>query len=142
MYSFCEAQDIEIDTLIHESGAAQMEINLLHGYPMGLADQAFLFKRTAREAAMRHKMYATFMAKPMAKEPGSAMHLHQSIIDAEDTQEHFQQCRWHAVGTVLRPYRRLAKIPARRDVAVLSERQQLPAHQPLFLRADQRALGL
>jgi len=26
MYSFCEAQDIEIDTLIHESGAAQMEI--------------------------------------------------------------------------------------------------------------------
>ncbi len=81
MYSFCEAQDIEIDTLIHESGAAQMEINLLHGYPMNLADQAFLFKRTAREAAMRHKMYATFMAKPMAKEPGSAMHLHQSIID-------------------------------------------------------------
>src|SRR5450755_1746354 len=81
MYSFCEAQDIEIDTLIHESGAAQMEINLLHGYPMSLADQAFLFKRTAREAALRHKMYATFMAKPMAKEPGSAMHLHQSIVD-------------------------------------------------------------
>ena len=81
MYSFCEAQDIEIDTLIHESGAAQMEINLLHGYPMALADQAFLFKRTAREAALRHKMYATFMAKPMAKEPGSAMHLHQSVVD-------------------------------------------------------------
>src|SRR5258705_13257590 len=83
MYSFCEAQDIEIDTLIHEAGAAQMEINLLHGYPMGLADQAFLFKRTAREAAMRHKMYATFMAKPMAKGPGSPMHLHQSILDTK-----------------------------------------------------------
>src|ERR1700759_190125 len=83
MYSFCEAQDIEIDTLIHESGAAQMEINLLHGYPMSLADQAFLFKRTAREAALRHKMYATFMAKPMAKEPGIPMHLHQSIIDSK-----------------------------------------------------------
>jgi len=27
------AQDIEIDTLIHEAGAAQMEINLLHGNP-------------------------------------------------------------------------------------------------------------
>src|SRR5271170_4308253 len=81
MYSFCEAQDIEIDTLIHEAGAAQMEINLLHGNPMSLADQAFLFKRTAREAALRHKMYATFMAKPHAKEPGSAMHIHQSIVD-------------------------------------------------------------
>src|SRR5476649_521428 len=81
MYAFCEAQDIEIDTLIHEDGPAQMEINLLHGDPQNLADQAFLFKRTAREAALRHKMYATFMAKPHAKEPGSAMHIHQSIVD-------------------------------------------------------------
>ncbi|HVN99163.1 MAG TPA: glutamine synthetase family protein [Steroidobacteraceae bacterium] len=81
MYAFCEAQDIEIDTLIHEDGPAQMEINLLHGDPLALADQAFLFKRTAREAALRHKMYATFMAKPHAKEPGSAMHIHQSVVD-------------------------------------------------------------
>jgi glutamine synthetase len=81
LYAFCEAQDIEIDTLIHEDGPAQMEINLLHGDPLNLADQAFLFKRTAREAALRHKMYATFMAKPHAREPGSAMHIHQSIVD-------------------------------------------------------------
>jgi len=81
MYAFCEAQGIEIDTLIHEDGAAQMEINLIHGNALSLADQVFLFKRTAREAAMRHKMYATFMAKPMAREPGSAMHIHQSIVD-------------------------------------------------------------
>jgi glutamine synthetase len=58
-----------------------MEINLLHGNALDLADQAFMFKRTAREAALRHKMYATFMAKPHAKEPGSAMHIHQSIVD-------------------------------------------------------------
>lgn len=83
VYAYCEAQEIAIDTLIHEAGAAQMEINLIHGNAMELADQAFLFKRTAREAALRHKMYATFMAKPMAKEPGSAMHIHQSVVDAK-----------------------------------------------------------
>ena len=66
MYQFCEDQDIEIDTLIHEDGPAQMEINLLHGNALDLADQAFLFKRTAREAALRHDMFATFMAKPIA----------------------------------------------------------------------------
>ncbi len=82
IYDFCEAQEIRLETLIHESGAAQMEINLLHGDPLELADQAFLFKRTVREAALRHEMYATFMAKPMEKEPGSAMHLHQSVVDA------------------------------------------------------------
>jgi glutamine synthetase len=81
MYAYCEAQNIDVDTLIHEDGAAQMEINLIHGDPLELADQAFLFKRTAREAALRHKMYATFMAKPMADQPGSAMHIHQSVVD-------------------------------------------------------------
>src|ERR1700755_868071 len=83
MYAFCEAQGIEIDTLIHEDGAAQMEINLIHGNALSLADQVFLFKRTAREAALRHKMDATFMAKPMAREPGSAMHIHQSVVDRQ-----------------------------------------------------------
>src|SRR5690242_14812534 len=89
IYAFCETQDIEIDTLIHEDGAAQMEINLLHGNALDLADQAFLFKRTAREAALRHKMYCTFMAKPMAKEPGSAMHIHQSVVDLKTGQNIF-----------------------------------------------------
>jgi len=81
IYDFSEAQGLEIDTLIHEEGAAQMEINLRHGDPLALADQVFLFKRTIREAALRHNMYATFMAKPMSKEPGSAMHIHQSVLD-------------------------------------------------------------
>jgi glutamine synthetase len=89
MYAFCEAQELAIDTLIHEAGAAQMEINLLHGNPLTLADQAFLFKRTAREVALRHKMYATFMAKPHAREPGSAMHLHQSIVDLKSGENVF-----------------------------------------------------
>jgi glutamine synthetase len=44
----------------------------------------FLFKRTLREAALRHDMYATFMAKPIAGEPGSSMHVHQSVIRKSD----------------------------------------------------------
>ncbi|UDQ90847.1 glutamine synthetase family protein [Xanthobacter autotrophicus] len=81
IYDYSEAQGLEIDTLIHEDGAAQMEINLRHGDPLVLADQVFLFKRTIREAALAHKIYATFMAKPIANEPGSAMHIHQSVIN-------------------------------------------------------------
>ncbi|MGB5093365.1 MAG: glutamine synthetase family protein [Parvibaculum sp.] len=83
MYDFCEAQDLDIDTLIHESGAAQVEINFDHGEPLDIADQAFLFKRTMRQAALRHGIYATFMAKPYEGEPGSAMHIHQSIVDVK-----------------------------------------------------------
>ena len=83
MYDFCEMQELDLDTLIHEEGAAQVEINFLHGDPLNRADQVFLFKRTVREVALRHDMYATFMAKPMDHEPGSAMHVHQSVVDLE-----------------------------------------------------------
>ncbi|WP_066566603.1 glutamine synthetase family protein [Snodgrassella sp. CFCC 13594] len=81
MYDWCEEQDLGLDTLIHEMGPAQMEINLDHGDPLLLADQVFIFKRTIREVAIRNNMYATFMAKPMQGQPGSAMHMHQSVVD-------------------------------------------------------------
>jgi glutamine synthetase len=81
IYHFSESQGLEIDTLIHEEGAGQLEINLRHGHPIELADQVFMFKRTIREAALKHDTYATFMAKPIQGQPGSAMHIHQSIVD-------------------------------------------------------------
>ncbi len=83
IYDYCDLMNLDVDTLIHEIGAGQMEINFQHGDPLGLADKVFYFKRTLREAALKHDMYATFMAKPMAGEPGSAMHVHQSVVDAE-----------------------------------------------------------
>ncbi len=83
VYDWCEAQAIDIDTLSHEAGAAQMEINFNHGDALALADQAFLFKRTLRQAALKHGIYATFMAKPMEQEPGSSMHVHQSVYSLE-----------------------------------------------------------
>ena len=83
VYDYCGKMRLNVDTLIHELGAGQMEINFFHSDPLSLADEVFFFKRTVREAAMRHDMYATFMAKPIAGEPGSAMHIHQSIVDAD-----------------------------------------------------------
>lgn len=91
MYDWCEAEGIQLDTLIHEMGTAQMEINIDHGDPLPLADQVFLFKRTIREVAIRHEMYATFMAKPMQGQPGSAMHIHQSVVGIDGGQNIFSK---------------------------------------------------
>ena len=82
IYDYCEAMQLDVDTLIHEIGAGQIGMDFVTGEPLGMADNMFYFKRTLREAALKHDMYATFMAKPMANEPGSAMHLHQSVLDA------------------------------------------------------------
>ncbi|MCF6192948.1 MAG: glutamine synthetase family protein [Kangiellaceae bacterium] len=81
LYEFCEAQDLKIETLVHELGTAQLEINFTHGDPLDMADKVFSFKRSMREAAFKHGVYATFMAKPMRNQPGSSMHLHQSLVD-------------------------------------------------------------
>jgi glutamine synthetase len=89
VYAYCEKMELNVDTLIHEVGAGQMEINFFHDHPLGLADEVFLFKRTVREAALRHDMFATFMAKPIAGEPGSAMHVHQSIVSKATGQNIF-----------------------------------------------------
>jgi glutamine synthetase len=83
IYDYAQALGLDIDTIIQEAGAAQLEINLNHGDPLDLADQVFLFKRLIREAALRCGCYATFMAKPMEGQPGSAMHIHQSVVVAE-----------------------------------------------------------
>ena len=83
IYDHCEVQQIDIDTLSHEAGAAQMEINFNHGQALDLADQTFLFKRTVRQTSLDHNVHATFMARPMQDQPGSAMHLHISVLDME-----------------------------------------------------------
>lgn len=83
IYDFAELQGFEIDGITQEGGAGQLEINLRHGDPVKLADEIFYFKRLIREAALRHDCFATFMAKPIEGEPGSAMHLHHSVTNGQ-----------------------------------------------------------
>ncbi|MEM6376324.1 MAG: glutamine synthetase family protein [Pseudomonadota bacterium] len=89
IYDFAEAQGFEIDGITQEGGAGQLEINLQHGDPVQLADEVFFFKRFIREAALRHDCFATFMAKPIGAEPGSAMHVHHSLVDMESGKNAF-----------------------------------------------------
>jgi glutamine synthetase len=81
IYEYSDLAGLSVDTMIHESGTAQLEINFLHGDPVSLCDQVMVFKRLVRQVAMGHGVYATFMAKPMEHQPGSAMHLHISVVD-------------------------------------------------------------
>jgi glutamine synthetase len=81
VYNHCAAQNINIDTISQEMGPAQFEINFMHGNAIELADQVFIFKRTVKETAIAHKMHATFLARPISDEAGSALHIHQSIVD-------------------------------------------------------------
>ncbi|MCP8464828.1 glutamine synthetase family protein [Pseudomonas sp. ZM23] len=81
VYRCMEAVGLERDTFMHEMGTSQFEINFLHGDPVLLADQTFLFKHLLKEVALKHGLIVVCMAKPLAHTPGSSMHIHQSIVD-------------------------------------------------------------
>ncbi|TNE41392.1 MAG: glutamine synthetase [Alphaproteobacteria bacterium] len=83
LYDFAELQGLQIDSLIHEDGPCQFEINLRHTDALRVADQLFLFKRLARQVAKRHGFFVTFMAKPYAQESGSSIHMHQSVVETD-----------------------------------------------------------
>ncbi|HIG42438.1 MAG TPA: glutamine synthetase, partial [Gammaproteobacteria bacterium] len=74
-------QNIETAGVVQEMGRGQLEVNFKHGNPLQRADEMFNFKRIARQAALQNGYYATFLSKPISREPGSAMHLHQSLVD-------------------------------------------------------------
>ena len=141
IYHFSEAQGLEIDTLIHEEGAGQLEINLRHGNPVELADQVFLFKRTIREAALKHETYATFMAKPMQGQPGSAMHIHQSVID-QDRHEPVLQRGRQRIRRFLPLHRRHAETRAERAGDVRALRELVPPADAGRVGAGQQQMGL
>ncbi|WP_242206016.1 MULTISPECIES: glutamine synthetase family protein [unclassified Pseudomonas] len=82
VYKCMAALGLPRDTFMHEMGVSQFEINLLHGDPLLLADQTFLFKHLLKEVALKHGLTVVCMAKPLAHTPGSSMHIHQSIVDS------------------------------------------------------------
>src|SRR3972149_10793750 len=58
IYEHAEAGSLHLDTMIHESGTAQLEINFNHGEPVHLSDQVLVFKRIVRQVALKHGVYA------------------------------------------------------------------------------------
>ena len=169
IYDYAAHQGLPIDTLIQEGGAGQIEINLMHGDALKLADQVFYFKRAIREAALKNNVFATFMAKPMRDDPGSAMHLHQSITDMRTGKNIFSNAdgtetdlfRWFIGGSqkylmeiipLLAPYvnsyRRITvegqSAPANLEWAVDNRTTGLrvPYSDPVARRLENRVIGM
>ncbi|OUM06416.1 glutamine synthetase [Pseudomonas syringae] len=99
VYACMAALGLPRDTVMHEMGVSQFEINLLHGDPLRLADQTFLFKHLLKEVALRHGLVVVCMAKPLAHTAGSSMHIHQSVVAADSGQTVFSNAGGEATAT-------------------------------------------
>lgn len=67
----------------HEDATGQYEINYRFDDALAAADRYMLFKMTAHAVAEQHGMTFSCMPKPLANAPGSGLHFHLSITDAQ-----------------------------------------------------------
>lgn len=84
LYAACEDMDIPAESAISESGMGQFEVNLSHGPAMKTADDTFFFKMLVHGLARRHGFAASFMAKPYAEHAGNGLHMHFSVLNAQE----------------------------------------------------------
>ncbi len=64
----------------HEvGGAGQMEIEVMFDTLTKMADRTMMVKYLVRNAAIKARLTATFMPKPLYREPGNGMHVHQYL---------------------------------------------------------------
>ena len=84
MVEASRAQGIDSTVITAELGPGQFEINFGHlDDGLRAADWAALFCRSSRGVALKHGYRASFMAKPYLQYPGSGMHVHVSLYDAD-----------------------------------------------------------
>lgn len=86
---YCTSMGLPVDGLVQEAGVGQFEFNVAHGEPLRMADHSVQFKRAMKWAAAEHDLHVSFMAKPYVDDFGNAMHVHQSVVDADSGQNLF-----------------------------------------------------
>ncbi|AQA20002.1 glutamine synthetase [Halioglobus japonicus] len=80
----CEAQDLPFDGVVKESAPSQYEVNMQHvSDPVLAARQIIMMKRLIKGVAAKHRLIASFMAKPFEEEAGNGMHVHCSVLDEQ-----------------------------------------------------------
>ena len=81
---YCAAQGLPAKSAVSEYAPGQLEVNLGHvDAPLAAADHGFLLKRAVKAAARGEGLVATFMAKPLAGQSSSGLHVHVSLADRD-----------------------------------------------------------
>ena len=77
------ALGFELQQMDHEDATGQYEINYRFDEALAAADRYQLFKLTAHAVAQQHGQVFSCMPKPLAGAPGSGLHFHLSLTDAD-----------------------------------------------------------
>src|SRR5712672_2505825 len=83
-----ESMGISVEFSHHEGAPGQQEIDLRYADALSMADNVMTFRYLVKEVALTEGVRASFMPKPFAEYPGSAMHTHMSLFEGENNAFH------------------------------------------------------
>ena len=83
-----EQMGISVEFSHHEGAPGQQEIDLRYADALSMADNVMTFRYVVKEVALAEGVRASFMPKPFAEYPGSAMHTHMSLFEGETNAFH------------------------------------------------------
>ncbi|HET8600687.1 MAG TPA: type I glutamate--ammonia ligase [Segeticoccus sp.] len=78
-----ESMGISVEFSHHEGAPGQNEIDLRYADALTTADNIMTFRTVIKEVALEQDIFASFMPKPLADEPGSGMHTHLSLFEGD-----------------------------------------------------------
>src|SRR4029079_18388605 len=74
---------ISVEFSHHEAGPGQNEIDLRYADALTTADNIMTFRTVVKEWRLEQGVFASFMPKPLADQPGSGMHTHLSLFEGD-----------------------------------------------------------
>ncbi|HEY6470871.1 MAG TPA: glutamine synthetase family protein [Candidatus Dormibacteraeota bacterium] len=84
MVSALISMGIAVNTSHHEIAGGQHEIDIDASPALKAADDVITFRYALKAVAQQAGAIATFMPKPFDGQPGSGMHVHQSLLEGRD----------------------------------------------------------
>jgi glutamine synthetase len=84
MVSALLSMGIAVNTSHHEIAGGQHEIDIDAAPALKAADDVITFRYALKAVAQQAGAIATFMPKPFDGQPGSGMHVHQSLLQGRD----------------------------------------------------------
>mgnify|MGYP001626345328 FL=1 len=73
----------------HEVSPGQHEIDLRYADALTMADRIVTLKSLIKSIAIKYGLFASFMPKPLYGVNGSGMHIHQSLMTADQSKNYF-----------------------------------------------------
>lgn len=124
-----EEMGISVEVSHHEAGPGQNEINLRPADVLSTADNIITARAVIKETALKFGMQASFLPKPLAKQPGSAMHTHFALFEG-DTNLFFDAAATHHLSALAKQF--IAGILAREDDICAVTNQFVNSYKRIF----------